>query len=202
MRYLLIILCSFYTLVSCSQSTSETDLAQDNQVSSEKNVPDPERKLVEIIRENHIPKSDLSIKIDKSAYALSVYNKDTVLITYPCVFGFNAIDDKAQEGDGCTPEGKFGVRSKYAHKSWNYFIWIDYPNKESWSRFNRRKANGEIGKDGTIGGEVGIHGVPEGGDYLIDERVNWTLGCISLKNDHVEDLYKCLSDKVQIEIVH
>jgi len=90
MRYLLIILCSFYTLVSCSQSTSETDLAQDNQVSSEKNVQDPERKLVEIIRENHIPKNDLSIKIEKPAYALSVSNKDTALTTSDGVCGFTA----------------------------------------------------------------------------------------------------------------
>lgn len=202
MRYFLILLCSFSTLIGCSQSSSETNENQDNKAQDVQQIPDPQKKLVEILRAEHISKNDLRIKIDKTAYSLSVYNKDSLLITYPCVFGFNAVDDKAQEGDGCTPEGTFGIRSKYAHKSWNYFIWIDYPNKESWSRFNSRKANGEIGENATIGGEVGIHGVPEGGDYLIDEKINWTLGCISLKNEHVEDLYKCLSDDVKIQIVH
>lgn len=157
--------------------------------------------LQEIVKSNAIPKNELKVRIDKSEYSLSVYHKDKLLIAYPCVFGFNPIDDKHQEGDGCTPEGTFGVRSKYAHKSWSYFIWVDYPNKESWSKFNRRKANGEIEKNATIGGEIGIHGVPEGMDDLIDSKSNWTLGCISLKTKDITDLYHSIGDMTQIVIV-
>lgn len=157
--------------------------------------------LLEIVKSNAIPKNELKVRIDKSEYSLSVYHKDKLLIAYPCVFGFNPIEDKHQEGDGCTPEGTFGVRSKYAHKSWSYFIWVDYPNKESWSKFNRRKANGEIEKNATIGGEIGIHGVPEGMDDLIDSRSNWTLGCISLKTKDITDLYHSIGDMTQIVIV-
>lgn len=157
--------------------------------------------LQEIVRSGGIPKNELKIKIDKSNYLLSVYHKEKKLIQYPCVFGFNPIDDKHQEGDGCTPEGTFGVRSKYAHKSWSYFIWIDYPNKESWSKFNNRKASGEIESNASIGGEIGIHGVPEGMDDLIDSKTNWTLGCISLKTRDITDLYNSIGDKTQIEIV-
>ena len=157
--------------------------------------------LQEIVRSRKIPKNELKIKIDKSAYSLAVYYKEEKLILYPCVFGFNPVDDKHQEGDGCTPEGIFGIRSKYAHGSWTYFIWIDYPNKESWRRFNARKANGTIDKDARIGGEIGIHGVPEGMDEAIDERTNWTLGCISLKTAHITDLYKSIGDGTKIEIV-
>lgn len=160
-----------------------------------------QQNLQQIVRSRSIPKNELKILIDKSAYTLSVYHKQENLITYPCVFGFNSVDDKHQEGDGCTPEGTFGIRSKYAHSSWSYFIWIDYPNKESWRRFNERKAKGEIGKDARIGGEIGIHGVPEGMDDMIDERTNWTLGCISLKTAHITDLYKSIGDGTKIEIV-
>lgn len=160
------------------------------------------QQLQTMVREQAIPKNELKIKIDKTAYTLSVYHKEKHLITYPCVFGFNAVDDKHQEGDGCTPEGTFGIRSKYAHRAWEYFIWIDYPNKESWSRFRKRKADGTIDKSATIGGEIGIHGVPEGMDYLITDKENWTLGCISLKNADVTDLYKSIGDKTMIEIVH
>lgn len=160
-----------------------------------------QKSLQETVRTRGIPKNELKIYIDKSAYTLSVYHKQEKLITYPCVFGFNAVDDKHQEGDGCTPEGVFGIRSKYAHGSWTYFIWIDYPNKESWRRFNERKAKGTISKDARIGGEVGIHGVPEGMDDLVDERTNWTLGCISLKTAHITDLYKSIGDGTKIEIV-
>ncbi|MDX2360679.1 MAG: L,D-transpeptidase [Crocinitomicaceae bacterium] len=158
-------------------------------------------KLQDIVRSQHIPKSELKVLIDKSDYTLSVYHKSKLLITYPCVFGFDAIKDKHQEGDGCTPEGTFGIRSKYAHGSWKYFIWIDYPNKESWSRFNKRKADGVIGSGATIGGEIGIHGVPEGSDSMIKNKTNWTLGCISLTNADITDLYKSIGDGTKIEIV-
>lgn len=165
------------------------------------NVYSQEKSLQTIIKEGNIPKSELLIKIDKSAYKIYVYHKDSKLITYACVFGFNAIDDKMQEGDGSTPEGKFGIRSMYAHSSWKYFIWIDYPTKESWSRFNKRKTEGVITDDATIGGEIGIHGVPEGMDDMIADKTNWTLGCISLTNKDIEDLYKSIDKSTKILII-
>lgn len=159
------------------------------------------QNLQQIVESRSIPKNQIKVIIDKSEYTLSVFFKDEKLIQYPCVFGFDAVTDKHQEGDGCTPEGTFGIRSKYAHKSWTYFIWIDYPNQDSWSKFNRRKANGEISSTARIGGEIGIHGVPDGMDELIDNRTNWTLGCISLKTKDITDLYKSIGDKTTIVIV-
>jgi murein L,D-transpeptidase YafK len=163
-------------------------------------VPDPKEKLVDIVKKRRIKSGELSVSINKTAYTVSVLHGDSVLIVYPCVFGFNPIDDKSQEGDGCTPEGRFGIRSKYAHKSWNYFIWIDYPNEESWRRFKQRKANGLIDERATIGGEIGIHGVPDGSDSLIENRTNWTLGCISLKNAHMSDLYHAIDTNTSVYI--
>ena len=160
-----------------------------------------QKNLQTIVRESNIPKAELKVKIDKSDYTMEVYHKSKKLITYPCVFGFNPVDDKHQEGDGCTPEGTFKIRSMYAHRSWKYFIWIDYPNKESWRRFNKRKADGTIDKAGTIGGEIGIHGVPEGADDMIAEKYNWTLGCISLTNKDITDLYKSIGSNTILEIV-
>ena len=157
--------------------------------------------LLEQVRTNNYRAKDLLILIDKSDYTLQVYHKDSLLITYPCVFGFDPVSDKMQEGDGATPEGDFGIRSMYPHKSWSYFIWIDYPNEESWRRFRKRKADGTIEQSATIGGEVGIHGVPEGTDDMIANKRNWTLGCISLTNEHITDLYKSINSSTKIKIV-
>ena len=151
-----------------------------------------QKSLQETVKALNIPSSELKVVIDKSDYTLSVFHKDKKLITYPCVFGFNAVDDKSREGDGCTPEGTFKIRSMYAHKSWSYFIWIDYPNATSWERFKKRKADGKIPANATIGGEVGIHGVPDGRDDLINQKTNWTLGCISLKTKDITDLFKSI----------
>ncbi|WP_298515869.1 murein L,D-transpeptidase family protein [uncultured Kordia sp.] len=142
----------------------------------------------------------IRILIDKSDYKLSVFAADTLVKEYHVVFGGNPVDDKEKEGDKRTPEGVFGVRDKYPHRNWSKFIWIDYPNAESWKKFNQRKANGII-KDGeTIGGEVGIHGVPDGMDNMIDEKRNWTLGCISMKNKDVNEIYPYITKKTKITI--
>lgn len=126
---------------------------------------------------------------------------DTLALkSYPVVFGFNPVDDKLRQGDGCTPEGVFKIRAKYPNKDWSKFIWIDYPNKDSWKKFQQAKDAGIIPKDASIGGDVGIHGVPKGADYAIDEKQNWTLGCISLKNKDIDEIYNFVTNDMLIEI--
>jgi murein L,D-transpeptidase YafK len=148
----------------------------------------PLHKLMDSLK---IKKTDLRIIILKSKYMLQIATGDSLIIkSYPVVFGFNPIDDKLKEGDGCTPEGNFKVKAMYPHKSWSKFMWLDYPNEKSWAKHKKAKANGLISKKSAIGGDIGIHGVPAGDDFAIDRRQNWTLGCISLKNKDVNEIYK------------
>lgn len=153
---------------------------------------DSKINLVKLIDSLQINKNKIQMVVTKSHYRMDVVYDTTILKSYPVVFGFNALDDKLQQGDGCTPEGTFLIRSKYPHSSWSKFMWIDYPNKDSWVKHYQAKKDGKIPKNASIGGEVGIHGVPKGYDFLIDERENWTLGCISLKNNDVDELYQCI----------
>ena len=145
-------------------------------------------------------RATIQLVIDKSDYTLELFYQDSLLKTYPVVFGFNPTDDKLRQGDGCTPEGEFGIRDLYPHGKWKYFIWIDYPNEESWSKHNAAKASGKIPSSSQIGGEVGIHGVPEGLDEVVDQRQNWTLGCISLKNEDVAELFPFLGKTSMVSI--
>jgi len=153
-------------------------------------------KLVNLIPEG----TEISILIDKSDYLLYVYVADSIVKSYPIVLGGNPIDDKLRQGDQCTPEGSFKMVSKYPHKSWSKFIWINYPTADSWQKHKQAKANGVIPKDAKIGGEIGIHGVPKGTDYMIKSGINWTLGCISLTNTNVNELYSLITDKTIIRI--
>lgn len=162
---------------------------------------DTPKTLLEQVTERKLDKKDLKIYIQKAKRALSVKYKTETLISYPCVLGFAPLGDKMKEGDGKTPEGNFAIKSMYPHKSWSFFIWFDYPNAESKKRFEERKKSGKISKTAKIGGEVGIHGVPAGYDNAIDEKNDWTLGCISLKTAHITDLYNSISSKTKIEIV-
>jgi murein L,D-transpeptidase YafK len=133
------------------------------------------------------------LHVDKSDFVLSIMVDTMVVKQYPVVLGGNPVDDKICQGDLCTPEGKFLVRATYPHKSWEKFIWIDYPNEESWKKYSRAKEEGLVREYERIGGEIGIHGVPRGTDEIIDLGMNWTLGCISLKNKDVNDIYPFVS---------
>lgn len=161
------------------------------------NYKTPLDKLVDSLG---IQKSELKILIDKSDYKLTVKSSNTIVKEYPVVFGGNPIDDKLMQGDNCTPEGIFYINSKYPHKSWSKFIWLNYPTKDSWKKHNKAKSEGKIPQDAKIGGEIGIHGVPDGFDTAIDYKQNWTLGCISMKNSDVNEMYPFISKSTEILI--
>src|SRR5688572_13467376 len=142
-------------------------------------------------RENagETPVGSISIIIDKSEYELSVFDEVGWYATYPVVFGNNNLDDKKMEGDKKTPEGNFKIINKKVHDKWYRFLAIDYPTKESWEKFNRRKQRGEIPASARIGGSIGIHGTWPNDDIVVDKYKNWTLGCIAMKNEDVLELY-------------
>jgi murein L,D-transpeptidase YafK len=159
-----------------------------------------QNQISELIED--INKDSISILIEKSKYKLTILYNDKRIKSYPVVFGSNPVDDKLRQGDSCTPEGIFKVRAFYPHKSWSKFIWIDYPTDNSWKNHNIAKSNGTISQNSSIGGEIGIHGVPAGYDNMIDEKYNWTLGCISLKNVDVNEIYTLIKIGTKIEIRH
>ena len=159
-----------------------------------------EKLISELIQD--INKDSISIIINKSEYKLTILYNEKKIKSYPIVFGSNPVDDKLRQGDSCTPEGIFKVRAFYPHKSWSKFIWIDYPTANSWEKHNAAKTSGKITENASIGGEIGIHGVPAGYDNMIDEKYNWTLGCISLKNTDVNEIYNIIKVGTKIEIRH
>ena len=104
------------------------------------------------------------------------------------------------EGDRKTPEGNFTVVNKRVHEKWDRFIMLDYPTKESYDKFNYRKAHGIIPKSAQIGGGIGIHGVWPHEEFAVDRYDNWTQGCISMKNEDVEELYSMVKPGTKVII--
>lgn len=160
------------------------------------------RKAQRVIDSLKLDKEKIYIEVSKSSYLLQLKIGEVVIKGYPVVLGFDPVNDKKQEGDGCTPEGTFKIQSKYPHKSWSKFIWFDYPNDESRKKFEARKKKGEIPKDARIGGEVGIHGVPDKDDRIIDQKINWTLGCVSLKTADINEIYSLVKVGTKVVIEH
>jgi murein L,D-transpeptidase YafK len=149
---------------------------------------------------NSQPVGEISIVIDKTDYELSVYDKQGWYATYPVVFGNNTLADKKVQGDRNTPEGVFQITAKRPHEKWYRFISINYPTKADREKFNQRKKNGEIPANAVLGGGIGIHGVFPHEDFVIDRYKNWTLGCISMKNDDVEEIYSYVTSGTKVTI--
>lgn len=143
----------------------------------------------------------VSVLVEKSAYRLTVFYDSEPVKAYSSVFGSAPVGDKLAEGDRKTPEGIYHIRDLYLHPAWSKFIWLDYPTPQDWQEHTAAQLAGDIAATATIGSEVGIHGVPNGSNALIDARTNWTWGCISLKNKDVDEIYEVLSQGTLVEIV-
>lgn len=146
------------------------------------------------------PVGKISIVIDKSDYELSVFDEKGWYATFPVVFGNNNLDDKKMEGDKNTPEGTFHITNKKLHEKWNRFMGLDYPTRESWDKFNQRKQRGEIPAKASIGGSIGIHGTWPREEFVVDRYKNWTMGCISMKNEDMNELYSYTPSGTEVTI--
>lgn len=134
------------------------------------------------------PVGTVYIIVDKSDYELQVYDDEGWYATYPVVFGNKDLGDKMKEGDKKTPEGTFRIISKKPHQKWHKMLMLDYPTKESWAKFKDRKAKGLIPASAKIGGGIAIHGTWPNDNLVVDDYTNWTQGCVSLKNEDLDEL--------------
>jgi lipoprotein-anchoring transpeptidase ErfK/SrfK len=133
------------------------------------------------------------IIVDKSDNTLTVYDARDWIVQYPCTFGNTDLGDKMVEGDRKTPIGTFHILSKNIHQKWCRFMALDYPTKADYAKFNQRKAAGLIPQNAKIGGSIGIHGTWPHEEWAVENLQSWTQGCISMKNEDVEELYNMVS---------
>ncbi len=162
----------------------------------------PDQQLVkDILKKNGFPCKGLAptiVVVNKLSRKLTVYQGLTPLKTYPVVLGADPYNDKLCHGDQCTPEGVYRVVTKFPHPKWSRFILLDYPNDQNWLKFGQAKNAGKLPPEADIGGQVGIHGTADELKNIRGE--NWTKGCISLLNQHVEELYSQINDNTLIII--
>jgi len=178
---------------------SQSGYCRRNSLSSN-HVPSHTASLKDLLKEKNIPPRELHIDVSKKQYRLNVVYGKTIIKSYPIVLGSDPVNDKRMEGDGCTPEGLFRIQSKYPHNKWSKFMWLHYPTNESYQKHRQSKKEGEIPAHAKIGGEVGIHGVRAGQEFLVRSGINWTKGCISLQNDHIDELYEVIQANTEVII--
>jgi murein L,D-transpeptidase YafK len=143
------------------------------------------------------------LRLTKRGHALTLYDGDVVVAFFLASIGPGGFGFKRREGDNVTPNGHYHVVSHQPSR-FRIFLRLDYPNSDDRARFAVLKASGELPADARIGGDIGIHGTPQGHAYD-DERAglrgaDWTLGCIALEDDEIDRVAAWVRDGTPIDI--
>ena len=123
-----------------------------------------------------------SILVKKSDRLLIVFSNQTKIKSYDIGLGKNPIGKKHFEGDGKTPEGLYYIDAKSAYSKYHKNLNISYPNKDDIKYANEN--------DKSVGGEIKIHGLPNSVQLQNYVVTDWTLGCIALTNDEIDELFE------------
>lgn len=134
------------------------------------------------------------VLVEKSLHRLTLWRGERQLAAFHVVFGFNPQGHKQQEGDGRTPEGRYVLDYKKANSEYYKAIRISYPNARDRPRARRLGV--------PPGGAIMIHGQPNGYGWAqeLTQRRNWTLGCIALRNEDMDELWQRVAAGTAIEI--
>jgi murein L,D-transpeptidase YafK len=131
-----------------------------------------------------------TIVVRRSCRTLDVYRQGYRVRSFPAVFGLAGSGSKLYEGDLRTPTGLYMIVDKRPHPRWRHFLLLDYPNLEDVHRYWLAMDSGRIPWRGEryagVGGAVGIHGTDK--PSMNERGLDWTFGCISLRNEDVEEL--------------
>ncbi len=134
------------------------------------------------------------VLVDKSCGTVNLYKYGHLIKTYPAVFGRKP-GKKSHEGDLRTPSGLYTIIDKGQHPRWSRFLYLSYPNEHDQILYWKNLAEGKIPKRSAgypgLGGAIGIHGTDN--EAFNRAKINWTLGCISLFNKDVQELYNLIT---------
>lgn len=138
-------------------------------------------KIAEEDRNIQITSTIKSFKVRKKLQKLYVYFADTVKV-FRISLGSNPIGHKTKQGDCKTPEGTYMITLKNPKSRGYKSLKISYPND------NDKKRAQELGVN--PGGDIFIHGLWwDNQDPKNHWKDNWTLGCIALNNQQMEEIF-------------
>ena len=139
------------------------------------------------------------IRIDKSEHTLELLAGAEVVRTYKAALGPGGAGPKQFEGDKRTPVGTYRVSGRIKNL-FHQFLVVSYPNDEDRRRFAELKQRGEVPPGRGVGHSIGIHGVG-GAEYAgTHKQADWTLGCVALDDDEIDEVARLVKDGTKIVI--
>jgi len=148
---------------------------------------------------------DYEIEIDKTTRLLVVRAGEDILKTFRVSIGRGGNGDKSKQGDKKTPVGTYRVVGFNESSKFDTFVRLNYPNvkdayyglrnavisRPEFDRILSALRAGSLPPQNTaLGGAIGIHGIGEEtpDKVLIHDNLDWTEGCIALRNAEIHEL--------------
>ncbi len=125
-----------------------------------------------------------TILVEKHKRIMTVLHKDKAIKTYKIALGFSPEGHKVKEGDGKTPEGTYFIVGKNTQSQFHLSLKLSYPSIEQKKTAKTKGVN--------PGGNIMIHGLAphlekKGKWHTMRD---WTLGCIAVTNDEIEEIFR------------
>lgn len=135
-----------------------------------------------------------SLVLVKSLRLLILYVDGTAARTYRVALGQDPLGPKRFQGDKRTPEGLYQIDARNPDSRYHLSLHISYPNAVDRARASL------YGK--LAGGDVMIHGLPQGDEDLGIEHTqnDWTDGCVAVTDHEIEELWRTVPVGTPIDI--
>lgn len=147
------------------------------------------------IKAMDLPKAD-RVLVKKSERKLILLKDGEVIRDYDIALGEAPAGHKQFEGDERTPEGNYILDWRNPNSKFYRSIHISYPNEQD-QQFAQAQ-----GRD--PGGMIMIHGRPNTSrdpvSAWILDRMDWTDGCIAVKNDEMDEIWAAIDNGTPIDI--
>ncbi len=134
------------------------------------------------------------IVIDKAVRKLTLFSGIDTIRTYSVALGGQPAGPKQCRGDKRTPEGQYNIDSRNSKSRYHRSLHISYPNAADQEAAREQGCN--------PGGDIMIHGLP---NWLAwtgksHSSFDWTLGCIAVTNEEIEEIWDLVPDGIPVEI--
>jgi murein L,D-transpeptidase YafK len=134
------------------------------------------------------------VLVYKSRQIMQLLSGKEVVRSYQVALGRNPLGHKQKAGDCRTPEGAYLIDRHSKQSRFYKSLHITYPNRQDLASARNRGS--------SPGGDIMIHGLPEGFEDLADFhfRMNWTKGCIAVNNAEMDEIWRLVADGTPIII--
>lgn len=158
-----------------------------------------------------LPSVSYRLEIHKAARQMHLWSGSHLLRSFSVALGKQPNGSKERRGDGRTPVGRYYIVEKKPSRKFRRFLGLNYPNVHDaeralargwideavWTEIFFADLNRTVPPQTTpLGGRIGIHGYGGRKELPID----WTEGCIAVRDQEIDELYELLPLGTPVDI--